>query len=100
MICYIMKNLWHNPAWLVSYLWLLQRKLEKKEIIWRRVSFFVEEKEKDEIIWKKKTFFGGGEEKQKEKEANIWWRKISVFVGENKNEEGKGGKNMEKEFCG
>ena len=33
-----------------------------------------------------------------EKEANIW--KISVFVDENKNEEGKGGKNMEKEFCG
>ena len=61
-----------------------------KENIWRRVSFVcggegkggkylgekniwpAEEKEKDEIIWKKKIFFGGGKERQKEKEANIW----------------------------
>ena len=37
-----------------------------KENIWPA------EKEKDEIIWKKKIFLGGGEEKEKEKEANIW----------------------------
>ena len=94
----IAKKIGNERKYLEKGFFCLWRRRKRRKISWEKNIWPAEEKEKDEIIWKKKIFFGGGEEKQMEKEANIW--KISVFVDENKNEEGKGGKNMEKEFCG